>query len=179
MFKYWIYKILWVYKVYTGVFLKWPKCVHVLCCPIMSYLPCLYVARWAWLCCVFVDAFVQWGRPCSGPSFLCLYLCTACNTTWRRTVILSLKTCPHQDSWWPMPFRLRRSTISLEGSTSWLWPFGIFLRFPRSLKSCWHNDTSLAVNPSTCAHPRSASSGTLDSRKICTTVLFVCSRTHI
>ena len=75
-----------------------------------------------------------------------------------------------------MPFRLRRSTISLEGSTSWLWPFGIFLR---SLKSCWHNDTSVAVNLSTCAHPRSASSGTLDSRKICTTVLFVCSRTHI
>ena len=82
-----------------------------------------------------------------------------------------------QDSLWPMPSRPRHSTISLEGLTSWLWPFGLSpSRWSSHQKDGRHTS---AISQSASRFPRSASSSTLDLRKICTTVLFVCSRTPV
>ena len=102
MFKYWIYKTLWVYK---SLYRRLSEVTKMCACVVLSYLPCLYVARWAWLCmpvCLLMR-LSSGAEPCSGAT---RHGGEPSSFHW---IVLD------QDSWWPMPFRLRRSTISLGG----------------------------------------------------------------
>lgn len=77
-----------------------------------------------------------------------------------------------QDSLLRMRFKLRLFMMSWAESTTWPWLFG---RDP----SCVIFSTCENRAPCVCTLGRSASSSTLDTRKICTTLLFLCSRCKI
>lgn len=74
-----------------------------------------------------------------------------------------------QDSLLPMRFKLRLFMMSWAESTTWPWLFG---RDPSCVIFSTCENRALCV----CTLGRSASSSTLDTRKICTTLLFLCSR---